>query len=213
MKEKCLKTISLVLIVINTLAMFLLVGMPKSHTNRLHFTDDPIQPYYYDAVYAPVKDMTVSDYQGNVIEVTKDTRIGVSNLILTIEESLEGKMYSILLIDPSNKALDLKMEDLNDDSRFEDITEQVRNGEKSIYEEGLKKYKRYMLKERLWFLFPWEYFAYYIVAAIPALLAFALWYSIHKRNKYLLVSISLILLSFVKIVWIVYFYANPTFCR
>ena len=217
MKEKYLKTISLVLIVINTIAMFLLVGMPKDHTNRYHFTDHEIRPHY-DAVYAPRQDMTLTDSHGNNVYVTRESRIGTQkDNIDSIEYGKEEKWYSIFLIEPSYIYLDLTIEDLYDYNRFEDITEQVRQEGKVISEqeneEGLKKFNRYMRKERLWFLFPWDYIPYYIFGAVAALLAFALWFSVYKREKYYFVSVCLIILSIVKIAGIVYYYANPSFCR
>ena len=225
MKEKYLKIICLVLIVINTIAMFLLIGMPKTHTNRLHFTDDIIRPHNDkitvpgspEAVYSPLQDIELTDNNGNKVFLFKGTRIAAG---VYYENSLDGKnieRFSVSLLDPPYTSLDIKKEDLYDFSKFEDVTEKVRQEEKELYdrqiEEGHKKFDRYMFKERFWFLYPVEYGGYYILGLIPALMVFALWFSIYKRNKYMLVTISLIILSAVKIAGIVYYYAHPTFCR
>lgn len=225
MKEKYLKIICLVLIVINAIAMFLLIGMPKAHTNQHHFTDDIIRPHNDkntvpgspEAVYSPLQDIELTGNNGNKVFLFKGTRIATK---IYYENSLDGKnveQFSVFLLDSPNTSLDIKKEDLYDFSKFEDVTEQVRQEEKENtareYEEGLKKFDRYMFKERFWFLFPIEYGGYYILGLIPALIVFALWFLIYKRNKYMLVTISLIILSAVKIAGIVYCYANPTFCR
>lgn len=229
--DKAFKKLSVILIVINCLVTFQLFGMPKFYTNKHHFFGIfPHRPYIY--VCSPLNDMTLKDDKGNDVQITVNDRLaitqadeiskeidGILDADKNDDQTAEGgsgdtEICTVRIID-KDPILKISKNEFYDTSKFKDITEEVNKEydaaialEKS---EGEKKYSEYMLHQRLWFFFPIEYISNYIVGLVAAAVAFLVIFLIRRKDPAPAVVLSLIMIC-LKIIGIIYVYANPIVC-
>ena len=224
MKNKLNNRKALICIVIlNAVAMFYLLGMPKSYTNKHHFFEIDIQPHgVITEAYLSRQDMIIKGTDGNDISISAGSTLikhsfsqEYKNTVKEInaalgENSVDLNYYVTFNYEGIDRTLDLRPSELNDKEKFEDITERYQAERKAYYEnkrkEAEKTYSEYMLHQRLWFCFPAEHISGFITGSIGMLisLCFGVFLLLIKKNECLAKSIILLVLISVKLFAIIY---------
>ena len=219
-----------ILITLNAIALFWIVGAPKMYINEFHFHEARLPQYYeLTEVYISREDMTFRSVEGENIRVPAGSRIYRKiNYIEFVRAQIDAAMdkaaepvmedfYEIRVGEKGPK-LDVNRAVFDDREKFEDISEKVRNEiyndycEKRAQED--KEYRDYLFRQHFWILFPQNSTYKYVKALIAGLIAAAIGFFFYKlkKERYLGLNIAYSLMTGFKVAVLVYVLMFPATC-
>lgn len=219
-----------ILITLNAIALFWIVGAPKMYINEFHFHEARLPQYYeLTEVYIPREDMTFRTVEGENISVPAGSSIyrkldnhGYLNAqfdaIMNNEPEPEMNGYFEIRVGEKGPKLDVNRAVFDDREKFEDISEKVRNEiyndycEKRAQED--KEYRDYLFRQHFWILFPQNSTYKYVKALIAGLIAAAIGFFFYKlkKERYLGLNIVYFLMIGFKVAVLVYVLMFPATC-
>lgn len=202
-----------IVLTINVIASFLLLGMPKFLTCEHHF----IGLIENCDAYLSQEDLILTSTEGNEISISQGDRVYIHHFYgddVSIIGGTEPEVKTVSAwTEEPHARFEISIEELENPDKFENISELYKLEQDEKRREGEAEFNKYMMRKRLWFFFPAEHLLHYLVGLLFAGISFAVGVALYK-NRYNVKgnTVFFSVLSLIKIAGIVYFYLHPVFC-